>query len=93
MKPRYLKSCPDPEFPQKKAGRAARLPNVRRLLLAIRLLLLLIRHPLLEGIFLQSVLAVVDFLGMRNLLLLCGANFIVGTLLTVFADRIAPGAT
>jgi MFS family permease len=36
--------------------------------------------------------AIVDYLGMRNLLLLCGANFIVGTLLTVFADRIVPGA-
>jgi fucose permease len=30
---------------------------------------------------------------MRTLLLLCGANFIVGTLLTVFADKIAPGAS
>jgi MFS family permease len=35
--------------------------------------------------------AVVDFLGMRNLLLLCGANFIVGPLLVVGADKIAPG--
>ena len=36
--------------------------------------------------------AIVDYLGMRNLLLLCGVSFIVGTLLTVMADRIAPGA-
>jgi MFS family permease len=36
--------------------------------------------------------AVVDFLGMRNLLLLCGANFIAGPLLVVSADKIAPGA-
>jgi len=35
--------------------------------------------------------AIVDFLGMRNLLLLCGANFILGTLLVVLADVIAPG--
>lgn len=35
--------------------------------------------------------AVVDFLGMRNLLLLCGANFIVGPLLVIGADKIAPG--
>src|SRR4029077_10544848 len=52
-------------YSKKKAGRAARLPNLRRLLLAIRLLLLLIRHPLLEGVFLQSVLTVVDFLGLH----------------------------
>ncbi|HTA19796.1 MAG TPA: MFS transporter [Polyangia bacterium] len=36
--------------------------------------------------------AVVDYLGMRNLLMLCGINFIVGPLLTIMADRIAPGA-
>jgi MFS family permease len=36
--------------------------------------------------------AIVDYLGMRNLLLLCGLNFIVGTLLVVMADKIAPGA-
>jgi hypothetical protein len=36
--------------------------------------------------------AVVDTLGMRNMLGLCGLSFIVGTLLTVMADRIAPGA-
>jgi MFS family permease len=35
--------------------------------------------------------AVVDFLGMRNLLLLCGTNFIVGPLLVIGADKIAPG--
>jgi MFS family permease len=35
--------------------------------------------------------AVVDYLGMRNLLLLCGANFIVGPLLVIGADKIAPG--
>ena len=36
--------------------------------------------------------AIVDYLGMRNLLLLCGANFIAGPLLVVSADKIAPGA-
>ncbi|HTM45223.1 MAG TPA: MFS transporter [Polyangiaceae bacterium] len=34
--------------------------------------------------------AIVDFLGMRNLLLLCAANFLVGTGLVVMADSIAP---
>jgi MFS family permease len=36
--------------------------------------------------------AIVDFLGMRNLLLLCAANFLVGTGLVVMADSIASGA-
>jgi fucose permease len=36
--------------------------------------------------------AIVDYLGMRNILMLCGVSFIVGTLLTVMADHIAPGA-
>ncbi|MDB4982132.1 MAG: transporter [Myxococcales bacterium] len=36
--------------------------------------------------------AIVDYLGMRTMLLLCGVSFIVGTLLTVMADHIAPGA-
>jgi MFS family permease len=36
--------------------------------------------------------AIVDYLGMRNLLLLCGLNFIVGTLLVIMADKISPGA-
>jgi MFS family permease len=35
--------------------------------------------------------AIVDFLGMRILLLLCGANFILGTLLVVGANSIASG--
>lgn len=35
--------------------------------------------------------AVLDFLGMRTLLLLCGANFIAGPLLVIGADKIAPG--
>jgi hypothetical protein len=35
--------------------------------------------------------AVVDFLGMRTMLLLCGVNFIVGPLLVIGADKIAPG--
>jgi MFS family permease len=33
----------------------------------------------------------VDFLGMRNVLMLCSLSFISGTLLTILADRIAPG--
>jgi MFS family permease len=36
--------------------------------------------------------AIVDYLGMRTILMLCGVSFIVGTLLTVMADHIAPGA-
>jgi MFS family permease len=36
--------------------------------------------------------AIVDYIGMRNMLLLCGLSFIVGTLLVVMADHIAPGA-
>jgi MFS family permease len=36
--------------------------------------------------------AIVDYLGMRTMLLLCGVCFIVGPLLTVMADHIAPGA-
>jgi MFS family permease len=36
--------------------------------------------------------AIVDYLGMRNLLMLCGISFIVGPVLTISADRIAPGA-
>jgi MFS family permease len=36
--------------------------------------------------------ALVDYLGMRNLLALCGLSFISGALLTIGADRIAPGA-
>jgi MFS family permease len=37
--------------------------------------------------------AVVDYLGMRNLLMLCGVNFIVGPVLVIMADKIAPGAS
>jgi MFS family permease len=41
-------------------------------------------------VFLGS--AVLDFLGMRNMLTICGLSFIGATLLISFADRIAPGA-
>ncbi len=40
-------------------------------------------------VFLGS--AVVDTVGMRNMLGLCGLSFIVGPLLTIMADKIAPG--
>jgi MFS family permease len=36
--------------------------------------------------------AIVDFLGMRTMLLMCGLNFVVGTLLVIMADKISPGA-
>ena len=41
-------------------------------------------------VFLGS--AVLDFLGMRNMLAICGLSFIGAAVLTSFADRIAPGA-
>jgi MFS family permease len=36
--------------------------------------------------------SLLDFLGMRRILTLCSLSFIVGTLLTIFADSIAHGA-
>jgi MFS family permease len=36
--------------------------------------------------------SLLDFLGMRRILTLCSLSFIVGTLLTIFADNIAHGA-
>ncbi len=36
--------------------------------------------------------SLVDFLGMRNILMVCSLSFISGTLLTIFADSIAHGA-